>query len=208
MSGKLSVSEHPLVLERLAGIRDKRTDPATFRRLLTEIGAFLAYDLLREVRTRKGKVNTPLKAAEARFIDQPVACVAILRAGLSLSDGVARVCPDARFGHIGIYRNEASLEPVRYYVRLPKDLEKSFVILTDPMIATGGSAIEAISILKSAGAKAVHLLALIAAKSGVEKVHAAHPDVSISLAAVDPVLNDNGYIVPGLGDAGDRTFGT
>jgi len=205
---KLNVVDHPLVQEKLAQIRDQATPPADFRRLMTDVGMFLGYEILADVRTKKARVRTPLTAMEARRLDQPVVCVAILRAGLGLSEGVGRAYPETRFGHIGIYRNEASLEPVRYYVRLPNELEKSFVILADPMIATGGSAIEALSILKSAGAKHVHLLALIAAKSGVEKVRAAHPDVSITLAAVDPTLNEHGFIVPGLGDAGDRTFGT
>jgi len=208
ISGTVIVSEHPLIQDKLARMRDRGTPAEEFRRLMAETAMFLAYEILSGVRTRGVRIRTPLGTAEAKRVSQPVACVAILRAGLGLAEGVGRVFPQARFGHIGIYRNEASLEPVRYYVRLPPDLEKSFVILADPMVATGGSAVEALGILKSAGARSIHLLAMIAAKAGIEKVRGAHPDVPITLAAIDPILNDTGYIVPGLGDAGDRIFGT
>jgi uracil phosphoribosyltransferase len=208
MASKLFVCDHPIVQEKLAGLRDKHTRPEEFRLLMEEVGALMGYEAMRTIRTRKTQVQTPIKSAPAEFVDMPVAFVAVLRAGLGLLPGLLRLLPDASVGHIGLYRNDETLNPVRYYVRLPKDIAESFVVLCDPMLATGGSAIEAINILKTDGAQHIVLLTLLASRSGVRRVHEAHPGVTIYTAAVDAQLNKSGYIVPGLGDAGDRLFAT
>lgn len=205
---RLTVCDHPLVQEKMGAMRDKRTPPEQFRILMEQMGSLLGYEVLRGLRTRKCSVKTPLESAAAAVVDQPIAFVAVLRAGLGMLPGLLHIAPKAHIGHIGLYRNEETLNPVRYYVRLPKELSRCFVVLCDPMLATGGSAIEALHILKTDGAKDIRLLSLIAAKPGVQKVHAAHPDVAIYTAALDAHLNKNGYIVPGLGDAGDRLFAT
>ena len=205
---KVLVCDHPLVQDKLASLRDKSTPPAAFRSLMAEISMLMGYEVLKGVATSKGSVQTPLKRAPGRKISQPICVAAVLRAGLGMADCLSRIVPQARFGHIGIYRNEANLEPVRYYVRLPADLPESFTILADPMLATAGTAIEAAQILKSGGAKKISLLCLLAAEAGVKRFHKAHPDVPVFTAALDPVLNSSGYIVPGLGDAGDRLFAT
>ena len=208
MTPRLVVCGHPLVAENLARLRDKSTTPTQFRAAMEEVAAVMGVDVLAGVRVRAATVQTPLKAASAKRVDQPIVFASVLRAGLGFLPGLLRIAPEARMGHIGLYRNEETLNPVRYYVRLPKDLDKSFVVLLDPMLATGGSAIEAIRILKTDGARDIRLLCLIAAKAGVRRVHKEHPDVIIHTAGVDPILNKRGYIVPGLGDAGDRLFGT
>jgi uracil phosphoribosyltransferase len=204
---KLTVVDHPLVHEKLARMRDKRTSAPEFRRLMTETGALLAYEALRGARTVKKKVATPLQETLCARLAQPVVFVGILRAGLGLVDGLRQAHPDAATGHIGMYRNEETLSPVRYYVRLPK-LEDSLVVLADPMLATGGSAVAGLDILKSEGARRIVFVSLVSSRVGVQRVHKAHPDVPVVTAAVDPKLNEKGYIVPGLGDAGDRLFGT
>lgn len=205
---KLTVCDHPLIQDKLASLRDKHTRPEDFRLLMGEVAALLGYEAMRGLRTRTTQVQTPLRTAAAEFIDQPIAFVAVLRAGLGMTDGLSRVYPKARIGHIGLYRNEETLNPVRYYVRLPKDIRDCFVVLCDPMLATGGSAVEAINILKTDGARYIVLVSLLASRAGVRKVHDAHPGVPIVCAAVDAQLNKVGYIVPGLGDAGDRLFAT
>jgi uracil phosphoribosyltransferase len=208
MPARLTVCDHPLVQEKLACLRDKHTRSEDFRLMMSEAASLMSYELFRGLRTRKTQVQTPLRTAPAEFVDQPIAVVAILRAGLGLLNGVVKMVPKARVGHIGLYRNEETLNPVRYYVRLPKDIGECYTVLCDPMLATGGSAVEAIHILKTDGARQIALLTLLAAKTGVKRVHEAHPDVHVFTAAVDPVLNKMGYIVPGLGDAGDRLFAT
>ncbi|MDE2314240.1 MAG: uracil phosphoribosyltransferase [Elusimicrobia bacterium] len=208
MQPKLVVCDHPLLKHKLAHLRDKRTPPAEFRRLMQEAGAILGYEATRGIGSRKTSVLTPIKASPAEVLAAPVALVAVLRAGLGLMEGALSLYPEARIGHIGLYRNEETLNPVRYYVRLPKDLNKSFVVLCDPMLATGGSAAEAVRILKMDGARKIALISLLAAKDGIRRVHQDHPDVAVYAAAVDAKLNSVGYIVPGLGDAGDRLFGT
>ncbi|MBI5631223.1 MAG: uracil phosphoribosyltransferase [Elusimicrobia bacterium] len=208
MTARLTVCEHPLAREKLARLRDKHTLPHEFRALMAEMGAILGYEALRGLRTRKTMVQTPLRSASAEYSDQPIALVAVLRAGLGLLPGLLNLVPDARIGHVGLYRNEATLNPVRYYVRLPREISDSFVILCDPMLATGGSAVEALRILKTDGARQIALVTVLAAKAGVRRVQEVHPDVPIYTAAVDSQLNKSGYIVPGLGDAGDRLFGT
>ncbi len=208
MTPKFQVCEHPLIQEKLAVLRDRRTPPEAFRVAMEEVGSLIGYEVLRNLKTRKAEVLTPLQKAPAQYVDQPVALVAVLRAGLGFLPGLLRLAPAARIGHIGLYRNEETLNPVRYYVRLPKDIKNCFTVLLDPMLATGGSAVEAIHILKTDGARQICLLSLIASKAGVRRVHEAHPDVQIYAAGLDPVLNKKGYIVPGLGDAGDRQFAT
>jgi uracil phosphoribosyltransferase len=205
---KLHISDHPLVADKLARLRDKNTKPQDFRRLMAEVGLLVGCEVLKGVRTRKTSVRTPLKAAPAVMLDQPLTFVAVLRAGLGLIPGLLDLAPKASIGHIGLYRDEKTLNPVRYYVRLPKKISDHFVILCDPMLATGGSASESLHILKTDGAKNIALLTLLACKQGVSRVHRDHPDVPIFTAAVDPILNDHGYILPGLGDAGDRLFNT
>ena len=205
---KLFVSDHPLVQDKLARLRDKNTEPEDFRRLMAEVGNLIGCEVLKGVRTRKTVVRTPLKAAPAVVVDQPLTFVAVLRAGLGLIPGLLELAPKAAIGHIGLYRNEETLNPVRYYVRLPKKIADHFVVLCDPMLATGGSASESLHILKTDGARNIALLTLLASKQGVARVHRDHPDVPIYTAVVDPVLNKHGYIVPGLGDAGDRLFNT
>ena len=206
---KLYVSDHPLVQDKLARLRDKNTQPENFRRLMAEVGNLIGCEVLKGVRTRKTAVQTPLNtAAKAAMLDQPLTFVAVLRAGLGLIPGLLELAPKASIGHIGLYRDEKTLNPVRYYVRLPKKIADHFVVLCDPMLATGGSASESLHILKTDGAKNIALLTLLASKQGVARVHRDHPDVPIYTAAVDAVLNKRGYIVPGLGDAGDRLFNT
>ncbi|MBI3299206.1 MAG: uracil phosphoribosyltransferase [Elusimicrobia bacterium] len=202
------VVEHPVLQEALARLRDKATKPAEFRRLMADAGLILGLAALEKLKTAPGRVDTPLKSAKAERIAQPVALVAILRAGLGLLPKLTELLPDAAAGHIGLYRNEETLNPIRYYVRLPKRLPDTKTLLFDPMLATGGSAAEAIRILKTDGAREITLVSLLATKAGVKRVQREHPAVAIVTAAVDPVLNKHGYIVPGLGDAGDRIFGT
>jgi uracil phosphoribosyltransferase len=205
---KLFVSDHPLVQDKLARLRDKATPPEAFRQLMSEVAMLIGCEVLKGVRTRKATVQTPLKSAPAVVLDQPLAFVAVLRAGLGMTPGLLQLAPKASIGHIGLYRNEETLNPVRYYVRLPQKLAEHYVVLCDPMLATGGSASESIHILKTDGAKNIALLTLLASKRGVERIHRDHPDVPVFTAAVDLVLNNKGYIVPGLGDAGDRLFNT
>lgn len=208
MTPKLIVCDHPLIQDKLAALRDKKTPPAMFRQLMEETGALMGYEVLRGLKTRKKTVRTPIGPSTGMSVDQPIVFAAVLRAGLGMIPGLLKIAPQARIGHIGLYRDEATLNPVRYYVRLPKDLDQSFVVLCDPMLATGGSAVEALHILKTDKAKQICLLSLIASKAGVARVHRDHPDVPIFTAGVDAVLNKVGYIVPGLGDAGDRLFAT
>ena len=205
---KLHVSDHPLVQDKLARLRDKATEPEAFRQLMAEVAMLVGTEVLRGVRTRKASVQTPIKAAPALVLDQPLAFVAVLRAGLGMTPGLLRLAPRAAIGHIGLYRNEETLNPVRYYVRLPRRLSEHFVVLCDPMLATGGSASESLHILKTDGARQIALLTLLASRKGVERVRRDHPDVPVYTAAVDATLNAKGYIVPGLGDAGDRLFNT
>lgn len=208
MASRLTVCDHPVIQEKLARLRDKHTRPEEFRQLLEDASFLIGYEALRAVNTRRTMVQTPLRTAQAEYLEDPMCIVSVLRAGLGMQNGLIRLAPDARLGHIGLYRNEESLNPVRYYVRLPKDIAECTVILCDPMLATGGSAVEAINILKTDGARDIRLVTLLSSKSGVKRVHEVHPGVHIYTAAVDAQLNKMGYIVPGLGDAGDRLFAT
>lgn len=208
MKGRLFVCDHPLIQEKLATLRDRRTQPEEFRQTMAEISSLLGAEALRGVMTKKTVVRTPLGPSPAVVTTAPVAFVAILRAGLGMLPGLQHLLPQAHLAHIGLYRNEETLNPVRYYVRLPKNIRDCFVVLCDPMLATGGSAIEALHILKTDKAKRIVMLSIIAAKAGVERVRREHPDVPIYVAGLDPKLNADGFIVPGLGDAGDRLFAT
>ncbi|MFA5161672.1 MAG: uracil phosphoribosyltransferase [Elusimicrobiales bacterium] len=208
MTTNLFVSKHPLVQDKVARLRDKRTISADFRRIAGEIAVFLTYDALGSAKTCADTVKTPLGDCAAVRLAQELTVVSILRAGLAMSEAIMRVEPNARFAHIGIYRNEDTLEPVRYYARFPKDISNDFVLLCDPMLATGGSAVEALHILKARGAKHIAFACIIAARQGARRVHQFHPEVPIYAAALDEQLNEKGYIIPGLGDAGDRMFGT
>ena len=202
------ISKHPLVLDKIARMRDKRTSVADFRRLMGELGMFLAYDALANARMKNVKVRTPIGIANAQALAHDLVFVAILRAGLGMVDGLIKLHPEARLAHIGIYRDEETLKPVKYYVRLPEKVADSLVVIADPMLATGGSAVEAVEIMKSRGAKNICFICMIAAKEGLKRLAAAHPEMPIYVGTVDEKLNSHGYIVPGLGDAGDRMFGT
>lgn len=205
----LTVVRHPLVQHKLTLMRDKTTSTAGFRRLLREISLLLAYEVTRELDMTTCSIETPLQPMEAPILDgKKLALISILRAGNGLLDGILELVPAARVGFIGLYRDPETLQPVQYYCKVPAELEDRMVIVVDPMLATGNSSVAAIDLLKAAGAKNIRFLCLLAAPEGVARMQAAHPDVPIVTAAVDSHLNDHGYIVPGLGDAGDRMFGT
>lgn len=205
----VTVIEHPLIQHKLAVMRDRDTNVRDFRALCTEVSMLMAFDAMRDLELEDGVVDTPVAEARVkRLAGKKLALVAILRAGLVMVDGILNMVPTARVGHVGLYRDPQTLKPVRYYVKLPKDIDERDTFVLDPMLATGGSAVAAIDLLKEAGASRIRLLCIIAAPEGIDAVSAAHPDVDIILAARDERLNDHGYIVPGLGDAGDRIYGT
>ena len=202
------VSRHPLVMDKIARLRDRRTSVADFRRLMGELTMFLSHDALLNAKVKRSKVRTPVGVADALRLAHDIVFVAILRAGLGMVDGLVKMYPEARLAHIGIYRDEETLKPVKYYVRLPENVADSLVVIADPMLATGGSAVEAVEIMKSRGAKNICFICMIASKEGIKRLAAAHPEMPIYVGTVDERLNSDGYIVPGLGDAGDRMFGT
>lgn len=204
----LKVLDHPLIQDKLARIRAVGTEPGFFRKLVAEVAALMVFQVSRDLPLRQETVQTPLEETEVFRLAAPVTIVPILRAGIGLADGVSSLMPEARVGHIGLYRNEESLEPVSYYCKLPDDIAKGPVFLVDPMLATGGSAIAAVKELRSQGCRDIRLVCLVAAPEGVAAMRAADPDVPVFTAALDRQLNDIGYILPGLGDAGDRMFGT
>jgi len=205
----LTVVTHPLVQHKLTLMRDKETPTAVFRQLLREISQLLAYEITRELEMTTLRIETPLCEMDAPVLaGKKLALVSILRAGNGLLDGVLELVPSARVGYVGLYRDEETLQPVQYYYKVPPDLEDRLVIVLDPMLATGNSSAAAVDLLKSSGANNIRFMCLLAAPEGVERMGEAHPDVPIVTAAVDECLNDHGYIVPGLGDAGDRMFGT
>lgn len=189
-------------------MRERHTPPSLFRKHMEDAGLYLGMHALEQLGMRSEKVRTPLKGMRVKRVKQPVALVVILRAGLGMLPGLSALLPSAPIGHIGLYRDEETLNPVRYYVRLPRGLRDSLVLLLDPMLATGGSASESIRILKTDGAKKIVLVCLVSAQKGIKRVHREHPETRIVTASIDPVLNKKGYIVPGLGDAGDRLYGT
>jgi len=201
--------DHPLIQHKLTIMRRKNTPSKDFRELLDEISMLMGYELTRDLPLEDIEIETPLcRTTCKRIAGKKLAIVPILRAGLGMVDGLLRLVPVARVGHIGLYRDPDSHEPVEYYCKMPPDIDKRLVIIVDPMLATGGSAADAITMVKARGAKSVLLMCLVAAPEGVKKVQEAHPDVDIYCAALDEKLNDHAYIVPGLGDAGDRIFGT
>jgi len=202
------ISTHPLVMHKISQIRDRNTSNFDFRRTMKELAILLGYEVMSSFPTKDIKVKTPLSTADCKVLAKDIVIVAILRAGLSLMEGLLEIIPHAKQAHIGIYRDEETLKPVKYYLRFPDDLKKSQVIVVDPMLATGGSAVEAINIVKSRGAKNINFMSVIAAKYGIDFLRKHHPDIKIFTGAMDEKINNNGYIVPGLGDAGDRMFGT
>lgn len=205
----VTVVEHPLVQHKLAVLRDADTNVRDFRALCAELSMLMAFDAMRDLELEEDEVMTPVAMAKVkRLAGKKLALVAILRAGLVMVDGILGLVPTARVGHVGLYRDPETLKPVRYYVKLPNDIAERDAFLLDPMLATGGSAVAAIDLLKEKGAHDIRLLCIIGAPEGIAAVEAAHPDVDIILAARDERLNDHGYIVPGLGDAGDRIYGT
>lgn len=206
---KVTQITHPLILHKLAFIRDKNTGSKDFRELVEEIAMLMAYEVTRDLQLEEVEIETPICTTKCKVLaGKKMAIVPILRAGLGMVDGMLKLIPAAKVGHIGMYRDEETLQPVEYFCKLPQDISERDVIVTDPMLATGGSAIDAISALKQRGAKTIKLMCLVAAPEGIEAVRDAHPDVDIYVAAIDERLNEKGYIVPGLGDAGDRLFGT
>jgi len=206
---RVTVVDHPLVQHKLGLLRDQETPTQMFRQLVNEVTLLLTYEATKELATEEVEIETPLERTTVpRISGKKVAVCPILRAGVGMLDGVLDLITGARVGFIGLYRNEETLQPVEYYVKLPADIADRDVILLDPMLATGNSTASAVDTVKRAGAQSVRLIAVIAAPEGIERLHAAHPDVHVVVAAVDRALNEKGYIVPGLGDAGDRLYGT
>ena len=203
------VMDHPLIQHKLSLMRDQETGPKEFRELLNEISMLMAYEVTRDLPLKTIEIETPICRAQTQVIaGKKLAIVPILRAGLGMVDGIMSLVPAAKVGHIGLYRDPNTLEPVEYYCKLPADAQEREILLVDPMLATGGSASAAITFIKGYGCKHIKLMNIIAAPEGVARVQADHPDVDIYVAGMDEKLNDHGYIIPGLGDAGDRLFGT
>lgn len=209
MSDNVTIFDHPLIQHKLSILRDKRTSSKDFRDLVSEIAMLMCYEATRDLPLQDVEIETPIcKTTVKQLAGKKLAVVPILRAGLGMVDGMLRMIPSARVGHIGLYRDEKTMQPVEYFCKLPKDIEKRDVFVVDPMLATGGSGIDAISQIKQRHPKSIRFLCLIAAPEGIEALSKAHPDVHIYCAARDEKLNEKCYIVPGLGDAGDRIFGT
>ena len=204
----LTIVDHPLIQAKLTRLRDKSTDRLQFRQILEELTALMVYEITRDFPTRPVQVETPLERTQGVELARPVVLVPILRAGIVMTDGVLNLIPTARMGHIGLYRDPNTLQPVQYYLKLPGNVKEALVIVVDPMLATGGSAAEAVQLVKQHGAEDVRFLCLVAAPEGVRAFRATHPEVPVYAAALDRELNEHGYILPGRGDAGDRLFGT
>ena len=203
------ILDHPLIQHKLAIIRNKNTDTKQFREIVKELATLIAYESFKNVPTQDVTVETPLETTTQKMVkENSIAIVPILRAGLGMVDGILTLFPAAKVGHIGLYRDEETLEPQEYYCKLPTAIDEKLVMVVDPMLATGGSACDAIHMLKKRGCNRIKLMSIIAAPEGVEKVASTHPDVEVYVATLDRCLNENGYILPGLGDAGDRIFGT
>ena len=207
--GKIYVFDHPLIQHKVAQIRDKNTNTRDFRQLVKEIAMLMTYESTRDLKLEDVDIETPICATKVKMLKgEDVAVVPILRAGLGMVDGVLEIIPNAKVGHVGLYRDPETHEPVEYYCKMPEDIDKRKILVTDPMLATGGSAVAAIDFVKQRGGKDIRFMCLIAAPEGIEALQKAHPDVDIYIAQEDECLNENAYIVPGLGDAGDRLFGT
>jgi uracil phosphoribosyltransferase len=204
----LKVLEHPLITHKLTQLRRKETETRDFRYNLSEIAALMAYEITRDLPMKEVNVVTPMGKCRTRELTGTVVLIPVLRAGLGMVEGITNLIPDAKVGHIGMYRDHETLKPITYYSKLPDNLEDAVVMVLDPMLATGGSATAAIQALKESGAKKIKLVCIIGAPEGVRRIEEDHPDVQIYLAGLDERLNEIGYIVPGLGDAGDRLFGT
>ena len=206
---KVNVIDHPLIQHKLTLMRQKGTGTKDFRELLEEISMFMAYEISRDFPLKEVEIETPVAKCKSKVLaGKKVGVVPILRAGLGMLSGVVNMIPAARVGHVGMYRDPETLKPVEYYCKLPSDVADRTLIVVDPMLATGGSASAALSLIKEKGAQSIILMCLVAAPEGIEVINKEHPDVPVYVAAVDEKLNDHGYIVPGLGDAGDRIFGT
>lgn len=206
---KVYVFDHPLIQHKLTYIREKDTGTKDFRELVDEVATLMAFEITRDMPLEEIEIETPVCKTTSKVISgKKIGIIPILRAGIGMVDGILKLIPAAKVGHIGLYRDPETLMPVEYYVKLPTDVEERDFIVVDPMLATGGSAVEAINSLKKRGGKNIKFMCLIAAPEGVEAVKSAHPDVDIYIAALDEKLNEKGYIIPGLGDAGDRLFGT
>ena len=206
--GKVVVFNHPLIHHKLSIIRDEATNTKNFRETLDEIGSLMAYEITRDLPVKEVEVKTPITYAKCYQLDTEIVIVPILRAGLGMVDGIHKVIPTAKVGHVGLCRNEETLLPERYYAKFPSTIKEGIVFVVDPMLATGGSAVEAIKVLKEEGAKKIAYIGLVGVQQGIDNLQKNHPDVDIYLAAQDEKLNEVGYIVPGLGDCGDRIFGT
>ena len=204
----LKILKHPLIEHKLTVMRDKNTGTKDFRDNLDEIGGLMVYEVTRDFETKDVEIETPICTYTAQTLAKPIVVAPILRAGLGMVNGILTLIPTAKIAHIGLYRDEETLEPHTYFEKYPKNLEEASVIVVDPMLATGGSSVAAIDMVKKQGAKDIRLVCLVGAPEGVKTVQEAHPDVDIYLASLDEKLNESGYIVPGLGDAGDRIFGT
>lgn len=204
----LIINEHPLVQTKLALLRDAKTKSKEFRELIGEMASLLCYDAVREFSTKPVEVETPLGKANGKTLDKEIGVVALLRAGIGMADGIVGLIPTAKVGHIGLYRDPNTLQPVEYFCKVPKDAENLHIFVLDPMLATGGTASASIQFLKERGVKDITYLCIVCATEGVQKLQADHPDVDIYTAALDRSLTEDGYIVPGLGDVGNRLFGT
>ncbi len=206
---KVVIMDHPLIYHKLSILRDENTGSKEFRHLISEIATLMCYEATRDLPLKEVETKTPIAVAKTKVLaGKKLAFVPILRAGLGMVDGVLALVPSARVGHIGLYRDPDTLQPVEYYCKLPADIEEREVIVLDPMLATGGSAIDAITQIKKRNPKSIKFMGIIAAPEGLNALKEAHPDIDIYIAALDDCLNDHGYIIPGLGDAGDRIFGT
>ncbi|WNQ11545.1 uracil phosphoribosyltransferase [Paenibacillus aurantius] len=207
--GKVFICDHPLIQHKLTYIRDENTTTKDFRELVDEVATLMAYEITREIPLETIQVKTPVTTTDGKIISgRMLGLIPILRAGLGMVDGILKLLPAAKVGHVGLYRDPETLQPVEYYVKLPTDVLERELIVIDPMLATGGSAIAAIDVLKKRQCTQIKLMCLIAAPEGIKAMQEAHPDIDIYVAAIDDHLDDHGYIVPGLGDAGDRLFGT
>ena len=206
---KVNILDHPLIQHKLTQIRQKDTSTTQFRQMINEIGGLMVYEITRDLPLEQIEIETPVAKTKANVIaGKKMVVVPILRAGLGMVDGILQMIPSARIGHIGIFRDEETLQPVEYFAKFPEELDQRDIFIVDPMLATGGSAIAAINSIKQRGAKNIKLVCLVGAPEGVKAINEAHPYVTVYLASLDEKLNEKGYIVPGLGDAGDRIFGT